>query len=129
PLMATRSSQRHDLLVLDENICAHLIGGGDDGSSGDDCPCHGYQPPVARLKASPRMSRPSATSSAVTVRGGAMRRELPYSPPLPIKSFPALASSMTRAVSPASGSPEAVPSSTPIIRPLPRTSSISGISA
>src|SRR5690606_40771209 len=40
PVVASGRGQGDDLLVLDEDIGGHPVGGGDDGSVGDDGACH-----------------------------------------------------------------------------------------
>ncbi len=77
PAVAAGGGQPHHLLSFDEDIGCHLVGGGDDGPVGDERAWHGCHPPVARLTADSMMARPSATSSAVTVSGGAIRSVLP----------------------------------------------------
>src|SRR6266542_3960026 len=65
-----------------------------------------------------------AASSSVIVSGGEIRRTLPYKPPLPISRPRSFAPSMACAATSAPGSfvSRSFTSSTPSIRPLPRTS-------
>src|SRR5450432_487081 len=84
---------------------------------------HVVLPPSMAANASASTAMPSAASASVKVRGGAIRSTLPFIPPLPTNKPAALVNSIMRAAAAASGVFEpGTTSSTPIIKPLPRTS-------
>src|SRR5207244_1085846 len=109
-----------DLLVLDHHVCRRGLRGGDDGAALDQRPGHGRTSP----NAASRVSMARAASSSVITSGGDNRSTFPYSPPLPISIPRSRHDSMTCAAASAEGSfdPPSFTSSTPTIRPLPRTS-------
>src|SRR5439155_4996331 len=80
--------------------------------------------PDASSTAASIVSIARAASSSVITSGGEIRSTLPYRPPRPISSPRSLHDSITRAARCGLGSllSESSTSSTPIIRPLPRTS-------
>src|SRR5436309_1092360 len=97
-------------------------GGGEDEETPHD-------PPASiAVKLSSSAPSASSTSAAVPTSGGAMRSTLPYKPPLPIKRPRFLLSSSRAFVACGCGvrseAVSSLTSSTPCIRPLPRTSPI-----
>ncbi len=136
--------QRDDRLVLDQHVRGRLLRGGDHQTAADHRPTHGAttsssgdaaggSPAAASSIDATSSASPSAASCGVNVSGGAMRSAFAYRPPLPISSPRRFAASSTALASSGAGSPGVpVPgrtSSTPIIRPLPRTSPTIGESS